>query len=75
MAASRAEMSSIAGLRMITPAMQMEAIDRMRPDAAAALSAEVPAGTSRKSAQEVSRRSLRWLDDCLQVGFHGLVEY
>ncbi|KAK9843378.1 hypothetical protein WJX84_005133 [Apatococcus fuscideae] len=56
-----------AGLRLITPAMQMEAARAMRPDAVAALSAEVPAAMSGKAAVEASKRGLCWLDTCLQA--------
>ncbi len=52
---------------MITPAMHMEAVRAMRPDVAALLTSETPAGMSAKAAVEGCKRSLRWLDECLQV--------
>ncbi|KAK9862398.1 hypothetical protein WJX84_002635 [Apatococcus fuscideae] len=56
-----------AGLRMITPGVQMEAAKKMQPDAMAALSTEVPAAASRKATNEAAKRSIRWLDECLQA--------
>ena len=52
---------------MIKPELQMEAAKAMQPDAVAALSSETPAAASRKAAVEATKRSLRWLDECLQV--------